>query len=41
MTQTVVKIIARRISFCDAVDKEKRFEIPVVTLNQACNSVRI
>ena len=41
VTQTVVKIQARRISFCDAVDKEKRFEIPVVTLNQACNPVRI
>ena len=26
MTQTVVKSIARRISFCDAVDKEKEFE---------------
>ena len=26
VTQTVVKIIARRISFCDAVDKEKEFE---------------
>lgn len=26
MTQTVVKIQARRISFCDAVDKEKGFE---------------
>ena len=26
MTQTVVKIMARRISFCDAVDKEKGFE---------------
>lgn len=26
MTQTVVKIQARRISFCDAVDKEKEFE---------------
>ena len=26
VTQTVVKIQARRISFCDAVDKEKGFE---------------
>ena len=26
VTQTVVKIQARRISFCDAVDKEKEFE---------------
>lgn len=26
VTQTVVKSIARRISFCDAVDKEKEFE---------------
>ena len=26
VTQTVVKSIARRISFCDAVDKEKGFE---------------
>lgn len=31
VTQTVVKIQARRISFCDAVDKEKRFE------NSGCN----
>ena len=31
VTQTVVKIIARRISFCDAVDKEKGFE------NSGCN----
>lgn len=31
VTQTVVKSIARRISFCDAVDKEKRFE------NSGCN----
>ena len=30
VTQTVVKIIARRISFCDAVDKEKGFEIPYI-----------
>lgn len=41
VTQTVVKIQARRTCFCDAVDKEKGVEIPVVTLNQACNSVRI
>lgn len=41
VTQTVVKIQALRISFCDAVDKEKRFEIPAVTLNPACNPVRI
>lgn len=26
VTQTVVKIQARRVSFCDAVDKEKEFE---------------
>ena len=31
VTQTVVKIQARRISFCDAVDKEKEFE------NSGCN----
>lgn len=31
VTQTVVKIIARRICFCDAVDKEKGFE------NSGCN----
>lgn len=31
VTQTVVKSIARRISFCDAVDKEKGFE------NSGCN----
>lgn len=31
VTQTVVKIQARRISFCDAVDKEKGFE------NSGCN----
>lgn len=41
VTQTVVKSIARRISFCDAVDKEKGFEISAVTLNPACNPVRI
>ena len=41
VTQTVVKSIARRISFCDAVDKEKGFEIPAVILNPACNSVSI
>ena len=28
VTQTVVKSIALRISFCDAVDKEKEFENP-------------
>ena len=31
VTQTVVKIIARRTGFCDAVDKEKGFE------NSGCN----
>lgn len=41
VTQTVVKIQARRISFCDAVNKEKGFEIPAVILNPACNPVRI
>ena len=41
VTQTVVKIIARRISFCDAVDKEKGFENLAVILNPACNPVRI
>ena len=41
VTQTVVKSIARRISFCDAVDKEKGFEIPAVTLNPAHNPVSI
>ena len=41
VTQTVVKSIARRISFCDAVDKEKGFEISAVTLNPASNSMSI
>ena len=41
VTQTVVKSIARRISFCDAVNKEKGFEIPAVILNPVCNSVSI
>lgn len=41
VTQTVVKIIARRICFCDAVDKEKGFENLAVILNPACNPVRI
>ena len=41
VTQAVVKIIARRISFYDAVDKEKGFEIPALTLNPAHNPVRI
>jgi len=30
VTQTVVKSVARRISFCDAVDKEKGFGIPCI-----------
>ena len=30
MTQTVVKIIARRISFCDAVDKAEEWYFSVV-----------
>ena len=41
VTQTVVKSIACRISFCDAVDKEKGFENLAVILNPACNSVSI
>ena len=41
VTQTVVKIQALRISFCDAVDKEKEFENLAVILNPASNSMSI
>ena len=35
VTQTVVKIIARRTGFCDAVDKEKGFENSIVFVTVA------